>query len=297
MSLGLFTYDILLLAANTMVLVLFSAAYLQRREDKLLWVAFFMAGCVLDHCLFFAEEVSPGLWSLGKGWAWHLLRAVTTVCIMLGTSEIEAHIFDRKLRMWEYALIACCPLASVLGFSPVARYAPVVARLYITYIWIDAIYRIARKRNDISGGRLRWMLLLILLVSIPSTFSPLLPGSNRFYPLDLGIRDFANEFINVCYLVLAIFYLWRIFKRPEPEEVQIPVQLDIIAAEHGLTAREREIMGMIFSGKTNNAIANELWISPGTVKTHAHRIYHKVGVANRDELRRLIEGKRQPLSL
>jgi DNA-binding CsgD family transcriptional regulator len=48
-----------------------------------------------------------------------------------------------------------------------------------------------------------------------------------------------------------------------------------------LTAREAEILELVAAGLTNAAIAERLWISPGTVKKHLENVYAKLGVANR----------------
>ncbi|MFE7593282.1 response regulator [Kitasatospora sp. NPDC057512] len=48
-----------------------------------------------------------------------------------------------------------------------------------------------------------------------------------------------------------------------------------------LTEREVEIAGHVAAGRTNADIAAELFISPGTVKTHVASIQRKLGVANR----------------
>ncbi|MGB3329525.1 MAG: LuxR C-terminal-related transcriptional regulator [Thermomicrobiales bacterium] len=55
------------------------------------------------------------------------------------------------------------------------------------------------------------------------------------------------------------------------------------AAFDGLTARERDILDHLAQGKTNEAIAETLFISPRTVTTHVTRIYAKLGVSNRAE--------------
>jgi DNA-binding CsgD family transcriptional regulator len=44
-----------------------------------------------------------------------------------------------------------------------------------------------------------------------------------------------------------------------------------------LTAREREIVLLVKSGRTNKAIANELHLSEGTVKIHLHNVFIKIG--------------------
>ena len=48
-----------------------------------------------------------------------------------------------------------------------------------------------------------------------------------------------------------------------------------------LTEREREILKMISLGMPNKVIGVKLFISEKTVKTHANRIFHKLGVTNR----------------
>jgi DNA-binding NarL/FixJ family response regulator len=48
-----------------------------------------------------------------------------------------------------------------------------------------------------------------------------------------------------------------------------------------LTTREGEVLELVATGLTNAAIAERLWISPGTVKKHLDNVYAKLGVANR----------------
>ena len=56
------------------------------------------------------------------------------------------------------------------------------------------------------------------------------------------------------------------------------------ADDHGMSKREREVLGLAIEGKDTQGIATELFISTGTVKAHMHRIYTKAGVENRQDL-------------
>jgi ATP/maltotriose-dependent transcriptional regulator MalT len=56
-----------------------------------------------------------------------------------------------------------------------------------------------------------------------------------------------------------------------------------IVHQQVLTAREREILGLMAAGKTNPQIAAQLIIGAGTVKTHTLNIYRKLEVANRTQ--------------
>jgi DNA-binding NarL/FixJ family response regulator len=50
-----------------------------------------------------------------------------------------------------------------------------------------------------------------------------------------------------------------------------------------LTRRELEVLHLMALGKTNQEIALQLVVSPGTVKAHTASIYRKLDVANRTE--------------
>lgn len=57
----------------------------------------------------------------------------------------------------------------------------------------------------------------------------------------------------------------------------------------GVTKRERQIVQKICLGKTNQQVADELFISLQTVKDHTHRIYSKLGVKSRMQLVQLMD--------
>ncbi|HEY0651507.1 MAG TPA: response regulator transcription factor [Chryseosolibacter sp.] len=52
----------------------------------------------------------------------------------------------------------------------------------------------------------------------------------------------------------------------------------------GLTARENEVLKLIADGKTNQEVADELFISIKTVETHKANILEKLGLRNMSEL-------------
>ena len=54
--------------------------------------------------------------------------------------------------------------------------------------------------------------------------------------------------------------------------------------DHPLTQRELEVVRMVARGLRNRAIAEQLFISEGTVKIHLHNIYEKLGVTGRPQL-------------
>jgi two-component system, NarL family, response regulator LiaR len=51
----------------------------------------------------------------------------------------------------------------------------------------------------------------------------------------------------------------------------------------GITARELEILTLVARGLTNREIANQLFVSENTVKTHCSRVFDKIGAARRTQ--------------
>jgi DNA-binding NarL/FixJ family response regulator len=62
-----------------------------------------------------------------------------------------------------------------------------------------------------------------------------------------------------------------------PVPLPRPSELDL------LTRREREILGLVAEGRSNDEVARLLWVSRQTVKFHLSSVYRKLGVANRTE--------------
>ena len=65
----------------------------------------------------------------------------------------------------------------------------------------------------------------------------------------------------------------------------------VFARAVGLTGRETEILSLLVRGRTLPYIANELFVTTGTVKTHVRHIYEKALVNNRQELLDKVEAR------
>ncbi|HWH52782.1 MAG TPA: response regulator transcription factor, partial [Gemmatimonadaceae bacterium] len=52
----------------------------------------------------------------------------------------------------------------------------------------------------------------------------------------------------------------------------------------GVTARELEILGLIAAGMSNREIAEKLFVSENTVKTHSSRLFGKLNARRRTQV-------------
>ncbi|GME49135.1 hypothetical protein ACJ1_44900 [Pantoea sp. QMID1] len=51
-----------------------------------------------------------------------------------------------------------------------------------------------------------------------------------------------------------------------------------------LTQREWQVLGLIYSGYSNDQIAGELAVSSATIKTPIRNLYQKLGLSHRSEV-------------
>ncbi len=77
---------------------------------------------------------------------------------------------------------------------------------------------------------------------------------------------------------------------PDEQQPQQPAQartpdirerIEEVREQYQLTPREKEVVELIYRGRTNREIAEMLFLSESTVKTHVYNIFRKMGVKNR----------------
>ncbi|QHC24961.1 response regulator transcription factor [Streptomyces sp. GS7] len=65
--------------------------------------------------------------------------------------------------------------------------------------------------------------------------------------------------------------------------------LERIAAAHALTVQETRVLQLLTERRSNRAIAEELFVSVATVKTHINNLFGKLQVGNRAQAAELVE--------
>lgn len=70
---------------------------------------------------------------------------------------------------------------------------------------------------------------------------------------------------------------------------RISIRISALRDEYGLSEREAQVAELIVRGNTVSRIAEQLYISENTVRTHSKRIYGKLGIHKKQELIALSE--------
>ena len=89
---------------------------------------------------------------------------------------------------------------------------------------------------------------------------------------------YQSSIIIIGFLILAVVGLFAFILKMRSTESQSSFN------EEDLSKQERNIRTLILEGKSNKEIANELFISLSTVKSHISNIYSKLRVSDRREL-------------
>ncbi|MEO0334219.1 MAG: helix-turn-helix transcriptional regulator, partial [Bacteroidota bacterium] len=93
---------------------------------------------------------------------------------------------------------------------------------------------------------------------------------------------------------LGVYFLYSgDFPSSVPEKSSV-LTLDGFIEKYGITAREKDVILEIYKGKTNQEIADTLFVTLQTIKDHTSRIYQKTEVKNRNQLSSLVRKFEQP---
>lgn len=193
-------------------------------------------------------------------------------------------------------------LAGSWGFSqwtgsPLFHYAGGATSLAVfpTALVASVWFLIGARRLEDAQWRTRLSKLAVAYVALFSCLFALWIGWTWVAALSSGLAIALDVVLELLYNVIAIVWVlglhsWR---------VQIPaIQTSPLVApgadrarlltDSGVTRREAEIVDLICLGRTNQEIADQLFIALTTVKDHNYVIFQKLGVRNRTELARLI---------
>ncbi len=93
----------------------------------------------------------------------------------------------------------------------------------------------------------------------------------------------AREIIQALERVAAGETVWPGTGTPEDEGDTGEAAATWPGREHGLTARESEVLGLIGRGYSNQEIAERVFLSINSVKTYIRTAYRKIGVTRRSQ--------------
>ena len=106
----------------------------------------------------------------------------------------------------------------------------------------------------------------------------------RWLEYQYTVRMFATEIYVVCIAILfTVLGIWvgnRLTRGKAPDRFR---RNDFALETLGVSEREYDVLEQLASGHSNKEIANKLFISPNTVKSHIKHLYAKLEVSRRTQ--------------
>lgn len=103
--------------------------------------------------------------------------------------------------------------------------------------------------------------------------------------LDKGVQGCVSKMVEAHELVEAIEKVagGSVVISPDPGPHLEPAHGDWPGRQHGLSARESEVIALIAQGLSNQEIADRAYLSINSVKTYIRSAYRKIGVQRRTQ--------------
>lgn len=194
----------------------------------------------------------------------------------IGAEELEVLVVDdHDVVHWGFKLLlskqpwvgACESVSSGSEALAYVRNNRVDVALVDLFLGSESGAELCEEIHQISPGT------GVLLISGAGTISPTAAKA-------AGAAGFVSKTWRAADVAMAVRMVARGMTVFEPTgEATVPE----------LSAREREVLGLIAGGATNREIAELLYLSPHTIKDHTSSLYRKLNVRNRAEAARRAE--------
>lgn len=105
----------------------------------------------------------------------------------------------------------------------------------------------------------------------------------RFFVRDLSIEFYVGA-IALLFTLLGLWVGYRLTQKKVVVMAASPFRLDVIQLNKlGISKREHEVLELIAQGLSNQEIANKLFVSLNTIKTHSSNLFLKLEVNRRTQ--------------
>ena len=303
MNAVVFVYTIVLILICFAAAMLSIAAYAVSHKRALIPQAAFFIFYIIDICGIFGIEFLNQNIPFSVDTYYEipipLLRILSGTGVMASLWVMLLDILDvhnRKIQVVPVALfvVACCIVIWGPPYGPMRQWLFYTLRQIFAAFGLSYAYLKWKRSTDMPYqerlGKLRnrylflWVLLACILIEDWWIIlaSPIPRGSLQTLALRFNAPPTAptSEFAPS-----QASQTQQVDKKTSDLKRHIDDALPAYATAHNLSKREREVLAMVIEGKDNRAIAQELFLSEGTIKTHVHNIMVKTETKNRNELK------------
>jgi DNA-binding CsgD family transcriptional regulator len=234
---------------------------------------------------------------------WDIIGFPASLAALYFLAQSMTEISDIKMKKRDKALIIAVLFAfsltgflhlvfennstkSNLGILNYKLYSLIIPLIQLSILIFGYIK--CRTKNIVIGK----FILLLLAGYIVWYIIPFLPAFRNMWGAKIALY-YTALLIPTLYLYFYLKGTALSFKLDETNYEK----LEVFLIQYDFTDRERDIIKLLYEGKSNKGIEEELFISMQTVKNYVSRIYKKLNVKNRLELVNFLRNKQTDLHI
>lgn len=229
--------------------------------------------------------------------------ALLSVALLISSRSSNAdRMFIVAWSTLALAFFGCLFAAALEMFARPQQAGSIMGAIFMGFKLLLWIFTTNVARNSqISSTTAFGVLYLPLNMFMLIVIGTALPVMLQFG--DAAVATYAQEILlALAFVLIAAAFVFFIRYAPTITEAVLDSAkstsnyetLSQVARECGLTARETEIALLVSQGYSAKTIAEMLYVSPETIRTHTKRIYRKLGVHSKDDVIKLANPHKTP---
>ena len=262
-----FLYNVLLIILYSFVMSLTTSLYLKNKHRIFLILAALMVLSILDNTIVYMTEFIN---SFADDYNQLFMTAPVIKTIIF--------LLDHFFCLWLLATIS----------------EESIKKLFVFYLGCYAYALNKKKLEPLRKKYLAWLAQLYTvfatLILLEDTFVIFNIDQYSDIIVKINNRNVSEDISSIIFCAFIIYFCLHDFPRiAQPKKALATAapyvdSLDTFCHNYHLTQREEEVLHLLLEHKSNQEIANELFLSIGTVKTHIHNIFVKLEVKKRAEI-------------
>lgn len=296
---AVFLYNILLIVLYALAMALSINYFLRKKQTLFLLITIYLLFFIFDNAIIYMTEFINSFASsynqtfMSIPVAKTIIYVVNAYCSLL----IVNNLLKRRTSFFQYSLVviltvwmSMVPLMQNSATKVWLYYLP--NQLFLIYLGIYGWLHL-RKAVEFSAARYfytKWVSLASIifgvLILLEDSYVIYLVDEYTFLNVKINNRNICEDIFSmlVCFLLLHFFFKAEEGEAQEVVEEKEDVQFQQFCRYYGFTQREQEICTLLLEHKSNQQIADEIFLSLGTVKTHIHNIFIKLNVKKRNQV-------------
>lgn len=299
---AIFIYNILLIILYSITMAFAINFYLKEKNKLFLLISLYLAFFIFDNIIIYMTEFI-NTFAQSYDQAFMSAPAVKTI-IFMGNAffsvAIIAELRNEKLKPFHYSLLIALaiwmisiPLLPNSAFKVWLYYLG--NQVFLFYLGFYCWFGAKKGLPALNKGYLKKLSIISFLFSILIVIedSFVIFNVDQYSSLTTKIynRSISEDIFSivVCLLMIHFFLKDRQVQEETPEEQEEAIMIKRFCHAHQFTQRESEVFELLLFHCTNQEIADRLFLSLGTVKTHVHNIFIKLDIKKRTQIFPLFE--------